>query len=1057
MPIAHSAGAIAATTPAQQDLWFLQQLAATPAGAAPSFHECRDFEVGGPFDPEALRTAWHAVVARHEVLRGSLAEADGGVGLRIDGRARIEPTVIDLRGVDQAYADRWAAEVAAAPFDLAGGPAARLIVLRQAAEAHRVLLVLHRIVADGRSVSIILDELSAGYAAALGGTSAELKPVDVPFSEYAEHRRAERTDDGFAGRLDWWAGRLAAVPSALALPADQPRPAGLHWQGRSTPFWWGDGLGHDLRRIADATGTTAEEVVLAGFLALLHRHAAVDTVSVGTLRRRREVPADLVGPCTEPVVLAADLSGKPTLRELLRRVSGALGQAYAHGDVPLAEIVRAVNPEREPGRVPWCDAMVVLPEEQRATLRLAGAAVRERHAAGGAVRADLTLVLDQVSAAAAGHLEYRDGLFDPTAAGLLLGQLHTLLLGAVREPDRPLAGLPLDDTDRAEADPAVGAPREPVTELVRRHAVQRPAAVAVTGEGGTITYAELDDWSARIAAALTGAAGRPVAVRMRTGPARIAALLGVLRAGAHFCWLAADDTGQRTRQVLGDLRPVWLLADGSDEVHDWFCVQGFGRILDVPELLAAPRGPGAEPVPVELAYVAYVAYTSGSTGRPKGVPQTHAALAQFTSWMARAFGFGAGARVAQWVAPEHDPALCEVFAALVGGAALHLVPDQVRPHPEGLVRWLVEHRVTALQTVPSFARRLLRAVAESGGDAPPLDRLLLMGEALPGDLVNGLRAALPATRLANLYGPTETVAATWHDIDGQVSGATPIGSPIPGRQVLLLDDEDRLCPTGVTGQIVVRSPYVTPGYLGGDPDDPVFAAIAGRAERDEGGRYYRTGDLARRRWDGLLEFRGRLDHQVKLQGHRLELGDIESTLDAHESVAECVVVPVRDGDGLVNRLVAYVVAVAGAESGGPPVWRAHLRRRFGAVLLPVSFHLMAQPLPRGATGKVDRRALPAPREVAAATSGPPRSPSELVVARIWAELLGPRDYDLADDFFAVGGHSLLLPRFALRVQDTVGVPVPIADCLAAPSLAGMAARVDRALSGPASSSDATME
>jgi len=513
-----------------------------------------------------------------------------------------------------------------------------------------------------------------------------------------------------------------------------------------------------------------------------------------------------------------------------------------------------------------------------------------------------------------------------------------------------------------------------VPELVRGHARWRPDAVAVSGAGESVTYRQLHERAASIAAALGDVHGAAVAVRMPSGPRQLAALLAVLNAGAHLLWLGVGDAGERGRSVLADLRPACLLLEGdpaADELAQWYRTELGGRVV------------AFGPVSGDVCYsthrhsraasAAYVAYTSGSTGRPKGIAQTHAALAQFVTWLGAEFDMGPGSRVAQWVAPEHDPALCEVFATLASGGTLCPVPARIRVNPDKLVDWLAEERITLLQTVPSFARELLKAIRRrgAGGRLASLRHLLLMGEALPGELANGLRAALPAVRLVNLYGPTETIAATWHEVTDDVHGTVPIGRSIPGRQVLVLDEEDRPCPPGVTGEIVIRSRYVADGYLG-------VRGLAFRPLRAAGaaGRTYRTGDLARRREDGLLEFRGRKDLQVKLAGNRVELTDIEAALAAHDSVLECAVVALTDQDGFVTHLVVYVVphrTPAGEPVASADAWRTQLRERFGRSAVPALFETMDGRLPRNVAGKVDRRRLPDARRLLAQSPRPPRT------------------------------------------------------------------------------------
>ena len=491
-------------------------------------------------------------------------------------------------------------------------------------------------------------------------------------------------------------------------------------------------------------------------------------------------------------------------------------------------------------------------------------------------------------------------------------------------------------------------PGAAVHQLVRDRARTAPESIAVSWPDDPVTARELDVRSGRVASALAGLRGCPVAVRVPAGPDRYAALLGVLRAGAHLVWSGTSGAGERGRAILDDVRPAAVLTGASeDDLVAWYAERTGVPVLDVTAL------PEAEPADCDVTPqdLAYIAHTSGSTGRPKGVPHTHAALAQFCLWFAAEFGLGPGVRVAQWVAPEHDPAICETFATLVSGAQLCPVPDAVRAHPGRLLDWLRAERIDVLQTVPSFARELLRAsVAASAPLAPAL--LLLMGEAIPADLVRGLHAAAPHTMLVNLYGPTETVAATWYRIPPSLRDTVPIGRPIPGREILLLDEAGQVCPPGEIGELVVGSRYVTAGYLGGAPDHPAFRAVPGRPELC----WYRTGDLGRQRPDGLLEFHGRRDQQVKIQGHRLELTEVEGVLLGHSSVADCAVLPVPGPDGIVTGLVAYVVP---RYEPCPSRWRTHVRHSFGDVLLPIVFRVVPEALPRNDTGKVDRQRLAA--------------------------------------------------------------------------------------------------
>ncbi|GIH66867.1 hypothetical protein Msi02_76840 [Microbispora siamensis] len=1058
------------TSCAQDELWFRQTLVPD----SPAHTLCRAYHVRGDLDVAALRSAWRAVVRRHDILRTTLVVVDGLPVQSIAPDGAAPEAFSDLGAIALLDAAPHAAEAAVAglgaelagrPMDLAAGPLARLAVARLAPGEHAVLLLAHEAVADDRSMAILANELSAAYAAEAGGRPAHevLPPASAQYADYARWQHDRRTTPEFRRLLEWWTARLRPLPPRLSLPADRARPAGPCWRGGIEPFTW-TGEAPALAALAEAEGTTPDIVVLAAFLCLLHRLGGERTVAVGLPVSARPRPefAGLVGPFRNDLVLCADLSGRPGFREVLRRTARAEREASAHAELPFDQLARALEIDHDPRTPPLCDVMFVRGDAPGRPLALPGLAVREVRVHNGAATADLTLTVGTAAPAVTGFLGYRADLFEPASVRLLLGQLRTLLAAALRDPGLPVDELPLEDPARIRA--AVRAAdltadashvRAPANELVRMAARRHPDRVAVAWTGGEVTYRELEERAARLTAALRaggGVAGRPVAVRMPSGPGQVAAVLAVLDAGGHLVCLGTGDAGERGRMMLAEIRPACLVLDdddGGDDLAVWFAEELGGRVLDAG---AALRGPGVGAVapvpPARPDARAYVAYTSGSTGRPKGIVQSHGSLAQFAAWFGAEFRLGPGRRVAQWAAPGYDAALVEIFATLAAGATLCVAPDRIRANPEKLAAWLDSERVTFLQTVPTFARGLLQVLRgrEPGERALALDHLLLAGEPLPGGLANELRAALPGVRLVNLYGATESILATWHDITGPVSGTTPIGVPIPGRQVLVVDERDRPCPAGVTGEIVVRSPYVALGYAGeAAADERAFLPVPGLdGSGDAGCRFYRTGDLGRRRWDGLLEFRGRRDSRIKFSGIRMELAEIESALAAHEAVAECALVAVAGPDGLVSRLVAYVVprgAAAGEATVSPSELRAGLRRRFGKATLPVSVKFLDS-LPRNVGGKVDRRRLADPGAPAAVAPRTPGTPAEREMAAIWAELLGAEPGGADDSFFAAGGHRLLVPRLLGRVREWFGVEVSLWDFFTNPTLSGLAALVD---------------
>ncbi|MFC0031655.1 AMP-binding protein [Micromonospora chaiyaphumensis] len=1058
-------GVRAVTSAAQQGLWFLERLAAqTPAHTV-----CRAYRVDGPLDEDALCAAWRTLVDRHEALRTRIVERDGVPWQAIDAGSDA-PALVDLTTVAEpertAAARRLRTGLAGAVVDHADGPLCRLALVRLGPEEHELLLVLHRLVADDSSARILVTELGECYSAAVQGREPALPFLPLQYRDFARWQREQATGPTYRRLAQWWRGALTPPPPALSLPADRPPAADSGYAGAAVDFDWGEETAGRLREVCAAEGTVPAVVLSAAFHALLFRHTGEQRVAVGhpVVVRPRPEFAGTVGPFQNPLVVCADFADSPTFRHLLARVAQARRAALDHGELPFADVVAEVEVDRDAQRLPLLDAAFTCPESPEPDPALAGATVRRLPVRAGAVPVGLSLEVDTVEPAVTGTLAYRTELFEADSVRALLGQLRTLLDAALKDPGQPVAVLPLETPEQLRAAARAADRVEPVATgwstvaaAVHGRAEQHPGDTAVAGQSEGVSYGELATLASSTARGLQRlglAAGAPVAVRMPTGPRQVAVLLGVLDAGAHLVCIGAGEAGERGRLILGDLRPAYLLVEGDpedDELARWYRTELDGRAVAVGALHRA-AGEDAAPVPAgpDGPDLAYVAYTSGSTGRPKGIPHTHAGFAQFCEWMATHFEMGPGSRVAQWAAPGYDAALCEIFAALGSGATLHPVPDRVRVDPRRLVRWLADERITHFQTVPSFAREVLRAlVSRNRGDAlPALRHLLLAGEPLPGELAGELRRALPAARLTNLYGPTEIVLATWHEVTGPVRGTVPVGVPIPGRQVLVVDDQDRPCPAGVTGELVVRSPYVTPGYVGAETPGDAFTPLRAHEELglpDRG--WYRTGDLGRRRLDGLLEFRGRQDFQIKFFGTRLELTDVETALAAADSVAECAVVPVRDHSGLVVRLMAYVVAREPADGAGgsdlTAAWRARLRQRFGSLMPPVSFRNLPT-LPRNVGGKVDRRRLPAPTSLRAPGDRQPTTPTERLLAAVWAEVLGTDEVAPEDSLFALGGHSLLIPPLLHHVRERTGVTVPARRFLADPTLAGLAALVDAA-------------
>nr|APD71643.1 non-ribosomal peptide synthetase 8 [Streptomyces sp.] len=876
-------------------------------------HVVRAYAVTGGLDTQALRSAWRDATAGQDIPGG--AARPGG-----DAHWFTDLGTVADDGPWEAAERLWGDPLALS-FPASRGPAARLTVGRFADGAHLILIAVNRAFAAGRSLAGLVDGLSAAYASETAG----------------------RTGDFGSAEFDW-----------------------------------GTEFSASLGEVSAKEGVTPYDVLLTAYHWLLGRHGGEDlTVAVTGGGRIR-----------------ADFSGQPTFRELLLRTAALRRSAAADQRLPLERTAGSAAAAAE--EVPY-DAVFASADPFGPVLRLAGARVRRLRSDEGWFRgdspeADVTLTVHQTTPSVTGHLNHLTTPYDPDAAAGFLGQLRTVLEAALADPGTPARELPLETPEeihRAVADAdavSAGVWSGPsVHERFRAVAQSAPDAIALSEATGDVTYGELLAEASRITDTLRGIGvdeGSAVALMLPAGSRQAAALLGAFGAGAHAVVLGTGDSGDRGKGVLDALRPHCLILAGDPGdrgLVDWYLGVLDGHVLnldapsDVPTYPATPDRvvPGAggsalPPAPGRPAgegsahLWAYVAYTSGTTGTPKGIPQTHRTFAQFIDWFTGEFGIGPGSRVAQWSAPGYDAGLVEVFAALAVGATLHPVPERIRAHPEKLAGWLDAQHITHFQTVPSFARELLAAIGSAPGRLGSLGHLLLAGEALSGELAGSLRAALPATRLVNLYGSTETILATWTEVSAPVRGTVQIGRSIPGRHVLVLDSADRPCPAGVTGDIVVLGPQVTPGYIGERPGCEAFRPLAdGALDAIATSGIHRTGDRGRRRWDGSLEFSGRGDSRVKISGTRLELIGIEAALSAHASVSSCAVIACTGPDGLVTRLEAYVVphrTPDGEPVGTSAEWRAALVRWFGKTLPALSF-VTLDSLPRNNGGKVDRRAL----------------------------------------------------------------------------------------------------
>jgi amino acid adenylation domain-containing protein len=1041
---------------AQRRLWFLHQL----DPRTPLYNVPRAYRLAGPLDPAALRRALGAVEERHAVLRARFVERGGEPEQVVGPAVAARLPVVDLGGVPAALREReaWrrAGEAAARPFDLAAEPPLRAWLFRLGAADHLLLLSVHHVAADEWSTRVLARDLSAAYAAALRGGPAVLPPLPVQYADWAAWERERLDGAALEPHLAWWRETLAGA-APLDLPGDRPRPAARSFRGAVHPFRLPAALRERCAELARESRVTPFAVLLAAFQLLLHRYTGAEDLVVGTPSAARTRPEleELAGFFVNTLPVRVGLGGGPTFRELLRRAGEAAAGALAHQEVPFDRLVEELRPERDPSRAPLVQVVLAFQNVPGEPLALPGVRVDAAEVDTGTAKFDLTLFLYEEAAGLRGRLEYAADLFDGATAARFAEHFARLLASALAEPDRPASSLPLlEEAERRRLldEPNRTArpyPRDAsLTELFAARVSDAPGAVALEHGDERVTYAELEARAGRLARRVVEAGVEPggrVGLLMERSTALVAAMLGVLRAGAAYVPLDPSHPADRLRRVMEDAGVRVLLAAGEVPPD----LAGAARVLDAAGELDALAGAGGPPPAVRPGgdALAYVIYTSGSTGAAKGVMVPHRAVARLV--LENPFTqLGPGDAVAHVANPAFDAATWEVWGALLNGARLVILDRDVALAPARLERELAARGVSALLLTTSVFNLVAR---EAPAAFAPLRHVVFGGEAADPHAVRAVLRAGPPERLVNGYGPTEAaVFATWHRVDELADDApsVPIGRPLANTRAYVLDPHLEPVPAGVPGELYLGGDALAWGYLG-RPDLAAERFVPDPFGAEPGGRLYRTGDRVRWLPAGELEYLGRLDGQVKIRGFRIEPAEVEAALAAHPAVGEAVVV-VRE-DGGEKRLAAYVVAAGGAAPAAAEL-REHLAGRLPAYMVPATVTLL-DAIPVTSSGKADRRALPAPAAPAAAAGfTAPRDMLEHQIAATWQELLGTACVGIHDDFFELGGHSLLAVRMLSRVEERFGKRVPLSALFAGATVAGLAAALRR--EWPAGAADA---
>ena len=1038
----------------QQRLWFLHQLA--PESAA--YNLPYPLRLRGPLDRGALARAFAALVARHEVLRTVYRSVAGRPVQEVRAIASVPLPLVDLRGLDaetrEAELSRRVRREALRPFDLERGPVIRATLLALAPDEHALLVTLHHVASDGWSTEVMIREVSAFYAAFAAGRDPVLPPLPVQYADHAVWQRGRLRGPVLEAQVDWWRSRLAGLPPLLELPTDRARPAAPDGRAAAAGLALAPATAAAVRALARREGATPFMVLLAAWQTVLGRWAATDDVCVGTpvAGRTRVEVEELVGFFANTLALRADLSGDPSFRALLARVREATLSAWSHQEVPFERLVEALGAERSLGHTPLVQVIFNLLADSDDELTLGPVRVDPLPLPAGPAKFDLVLTAAQAGEGLNLTLVYRTELWDAASGAALLRHLAAVLDAAAADPELPLSRISLGGGAQDAAPGATGYDDAPphddaapplVHERFAAQAARTPRAAAVVFRGRETTYAELDRASARLAGHLRRRGVRTddrVGVLLERGPELVAAVLGILRAGAAYLPLDPADPPARAAAVLADAGARALVTRDALAAPLAAFAGAVVRVdADADEIAAgdarAPEGGAGE------RSLAYVVYTSGSTGAPKGVMVEHGGLARYLEFFEREVRGGDGFAL-PWVSRlSFDAHVRQLFPPLLRGEAVWVLADDAAADPAALLAEIGVRPRASFGGVPSLWSALLELV-ETGRAAAPagLAAVLLGGEALPPELLRRTFAAFPRVTVWNHYGPTEATVNTTVARLGPGDAVT-LGEPVPHARVYLLDALGRPVPAGVPGELYVGGAAVSRGYLG-RPGATAAAFLPDPFAGRPGARMYRSGDRVRRRADGRLDFVGRVDEQVKVRGFRIEPGEVEAALRAVPGVAAAAVAAREDGPGGA-RLVGWVVPAPGAALSAKGV-REALRARLPGQLVP-SAVVFLDALPLNANGKVDRRALPAPAAPSAEADedfAAPRTPAEEVLAAIWADVLGVERVRVDESFWTLGGHSLLATRVVARAREAFGVELPLRALFEASSVAGMAERVE---------------
>lgn len=1030
---------------AQQRLWFLDQLEPGKSYYNVSFAlklECL-------LDVVALEMSVNEIIRRHEVLRVTFVTIAGEPVQVIAPELKLRLFVIDLSNLPEAERNREIRDLASTeaqkPFNLATGPLLRLLLLRTGECEHLLLPTFHHIICDGWSIGVFTEELRTLYEAYSSGRPSPLPELPIQYADYTLWQRDRLQGELLEKQVSYWKRQLHDAPPVIELPRDFSPSHALRSASHITTL--PRSLSDSLKQLSRQEDVTLFMTLLAAFKLLLFRYSGQKDIVVGSIiaNRTRAELEGIIGFFVNTLVLRTDFGDQPSFRQLVRRVKRVSMEAYAHQDLPFEKLVEELQPERSLGHTPLFQVMFALQNQPQLSLKPASISIIPLDFDGGAAKFDLTFVMIDTEDGLRARMEYNAAFFRPETIRQMLDSFQTLLENIVADRDRPVHSLPLlgsaerrrllfgNELRRKHAS------RNCIHEVIAEQAARTPERLAAVFENDNLTFEELNRRANKLAHHLQRLGVGPdvvVGLCCERSVELVIGLLGILKAGGAYLPLEPTTPAERLSFMLADTKARVLLTS-SAVVTGLASTEASVLCLDTDWNRLVDESDENPPSRTSEENLAYIIFTSGSTGRPKGVAVEHRQLQNYVQSVCHKLEFPFPANYALVSTHAADLGHTMLFPSLCRGGTLHLISRELAVDPEGIADYFQEHKIDCLKIVPSHLASLMLSVPPER--LLPRRLLVLGGEASAPDWIETLRQRAPECRIFNHYGPTETTVGVLTNQLGTddpfVLTSVPLGTPIANTQVYVLDAFLEPVPVGVKGEIYIGGEGVSRGYH----DLP--AATAEKFVPDPfadkpGARLYRTGDVGRYLHSGKIEFLGRLDHQIKYHGFRIELDEIRNALKHHSHIRDGVVRLLKDKDG-TEVLVAYYVSRQEIDVSDI---RAVLRAHIPEETLPTVFvHL--RKLPLTLNGKINDAALPSWNEARLKTHRgyvAPRTPTEEAISEIWCSLLKLPRVGVHDNFFEAGGHSLLATRLISQLRETFQVSLPLRNLFETPTVEGLA-------------------